>query len=221
MLRIPPSVTDDEALLLGDILSTGFYCAEQGFSALPPLVRPGDSTCLVIGCGPVGLMAILGAREQCAGRIFAVDSIPGRLGLAEEFGAIPLRLGDDPVAVIKTATGLRGADVVLEVVGQTSALQLAYAMLRPAGVLSSVGVYTAPRFPFTPANGYDKNITYRSGRCPARAMMERLLPMVEERKYEFTRIVSHHARLEDCGEIYQIFDERKEGCTKVVFKPWD
>ena len=91
-----------------------------------------------------------------------------------------------------------------------------------AGVLSSVGVHTAPQFPFPPAAFYDKNITYTSGRCPARRIMTehsiplltespRLLPDVRE------LVITHRLPLDAAAEAYVMFDERRDGCTKVVF----
>jgi len=106
---------------------------------------------------------------------------------------------------------------VLQVVGHSSALELAYTVMRPGGVLSSVGVHTAPTWPFTPGDGYDKNLTYRSGRCPSRAMMDKLLPVLISKKYDVTSIISHRVPITDAVEMYKKFDGRLDGCTKVVF----
>lgn len=108
-----------------------------------------------------------------------------------------------------------------QVVGNSSALSLSYSLLRPSGVLSSVGVHTAPNFPFSPSQGYDKNLTYRSGRCPSRAMMEKLLPVVERRRYDLADVISHRVGLAEAVEMYANFEGKVGGCTKVVFKPWE
>jgi len=153
--QVPPDVSDDQALLLGDILSTAFFCTDQGG------VSPGD-TVTVVGCGPVGLLAVLAAQERGATTVFAVDGVPSRRARAAAFGA---RAVEPAAAVeaVKAATEGRGADVVLEAVGAPSALKLAFDLVRPAGVLSSVGVQVAPGFPFTPVEAYDKNATLRCG----------------------------------------------------------
>ncbi|RUP48909.1 hypothetical protein BC936DRAFT_143660 [Jimgerdemannia flammicorona] len=221
LLKIPVVVTDDEALLLGDIFSTGYFCAENGLTALRDQT-PQEAVVVVVGCGPVGIMAVVAARDLGCTNVYAVDSVKERLELAERFGATPVHLHEgDPVGTVKKATDGRGADVVLEVVGAHDALSLAYELLRPAGILSSVGVHTAPEFPFTPSQGYDKNLTYRSGRCPSRAMMERLLPVLEARKYDIAAIVSHHVGLDQAVEMYRRFEGKVDGCTKVVFRPWE
>ncbi|RUS20986.1 chaperonin 10-like protein [Endogone sp. FLAS-F59071] len=221
LLKLPTSVSDDEALLLGDIFSTGYFCAKNGFSALQNQTSE-EAVAVVVGCGPVGIMAVVGVIDLGCKTVYAVDSIPERLELARKFGAIPVHLTEgEPVEVIKRATNGRGADVVLEVVGHPSALSLSYSLLRPSGVLSSVGVHTAATFPFSPSQGYDKNLTYRSGRCPSRAMMERLLPVVEQRRYDLAGVISHRVGLTEAVEMYANFEGKVGGCTKVVFKPWE
>jgi threonine dehydrogenase-like Zn-dependent dehydrogenase len=115
LLKLPDSIDDEEAILLGDILSTGFFCASNGFSALTEM-EPSEAVVVVIGCGPVGMLACIGAKEYGAKQVFVVDSVSERLQVAaERFGATPLNLKDDVVATVKSATDGRGADIVLEV----------------------------------------------------------------------------------------------------------
>ena len=157
LVALPEGVPAEQALLAGDVLSTGFHGVESGG------VGPGDVVC-VLGCGPVGLCAILGARELGAHRVLAVDSVPERLELAERFGAAPVRLGAEDVAQrVRAASEDRGADVVLEVVGSPEASRLAYALVRTGGTISAPGVHSEPHFAFSPGQVYDKNLTYRSG----------------------------------------------------------
>lgn len=152
-------------------------------------------------------------------QVFAVDGVPARRGKAEAFGATVADV-PDAVATVHAATEGRGADVVLELVGASSALRLAYDLVRPGGVVSSVGVHTDPSFPFTPVEGYNKNITYRSGRCPARYYMEQLLPLVQQKRYPFTDIITHRLSLSEGVKGYDIFDKKLDGCIKVVLDPW-
>jgi len=208
--KIPGDVDEEVALFLGDILATGFFCAEMAN------VQPGG-TYAVIGCGPVGLLACVGARELGAQRVFAIDRVPERLALAAAFGATPVNaLEHDPKAVLDDATDGRGAAGVLEVVGSPESSRLAVELVRPGGVISAVGVHTEPTFSFSPAEAYDKNLTYRAGRCPARHYMERLLPLVRERKYDLGAIVSHRLPLAEGARGYELFDKKLDGCTKVV-----
>jgi threonine dehydrogenase-like Zn-dependent dehydrogenase len=176
-----------------------------------------EQVTVVVGCGPVGLFAVLGARDRGADRVFAVDVIPERLALAEKFGAssIDARVLD-PLAVLREATDGRGADAVLEVVGSPEATRLAFDLVRPGGIVSAVGVHTEAAFAFSPTEAYDKNLTYRAGRCPARRYIDRLLPLVRSRKYDFASIVSHRLPLSEAARGYRLFERKLEGCTKVL-----
>lgn len=210
LMKIPDGVTLEEGLLLGDILSTGFYCAKQAE------IKPGN-TYVVIGCGPVGLMAILGAREYGAEKIYAIDTVPERLAKAKEFGALVIHAGkQNPIEVVKEATEGRGADAALEAMGNGATNRIAYDIIRPGGILSAVGVCTDAHLPFSPADAYNKNITYKVGRCPARSMMEQLVPVVLKKKYDFTSIITHRLSLSEGVKGYDLFANKKDNCLKVV-----
>ena len=213
LVPVPEGIADEEALLLGDVLSTGYFVADRAD------IRPG-ATVAVVGCGPVGLMAIIGARELQAGRIIAIDTIPERLALARSFGAETLDFQtQDCVALVRAYTEGRGADAVLEVVGSAAATRLSIDLLRPGGTLSVAGVHTEPHLAFSPGEAYDKNLTYRVGRCPARYYMDRLIPLLEEKRYNLASIISHRLPLTDGPFGYTIFSEKREGCTKVLLTP--
>jgi threonine dehydrogenase-like Zn-dependent dehydrogenase len=210
LLSIPENVSPEEALLLGDVFSTGYFCAEM--AEIAP-----DGVYAIIGCGPVGLMAIVAARELQAEKIYAVDSIPERLRLAKTFGATPVDYRqEDPLAILQDATDGRGADAVLEVVGSASASTAAVQLVRPGGIISTVGVHTEEEMAFSPVEAYDKNLTYKIGRCPARHYMERLVPIVQEKKYDLGMIISHKLPLNQGVDGYKIFDQKLQDCTKVV-----
>ncbi len=213
LMKIPEGVSLEEGLLLGDILSTGFFCAQQA------QVTPGG-VYVVVGCGPVGLMTILGARELGAERIVAIDSVPERLTMARKFGAETIN-GQHPEAfqVILDATEGRGAEAVMEAVGSHSAVRLALELVRPGGIISSVGVCNDAHLAFSPVEAYNKNLTYKIGRCPARNIMERLIPMVQKKKYDITSVFSHTMRLSDGVRGYDMFANKKDNCLKVLLKP--
>jgi len=213
LIKVPEGIDPEPALFLGDILATGYFCAEMADV-------PTGGTYAVIGCGPVGLLAVVGALELGASRVFALDVIPERLALAESFGAIGVHAGsEDARARIVDSTEGRGPDAVLEVVGSPEASRAAIDLVRPGGVVSAVGVHTEAAFAFTPGEAYDKNLTYRAGRCPARHYMERLLPLVSERKYDLGSIISHRLPLAEGARGYALFDEKLESCTKVLLTP--
>ena len=214
LVGLPDDVTFELAALLGDIVPTGTFCADLAG------VRQG-SRCVVIGCGPVGMMAVLAARARSASRIWAVDVIPERLALCASFGAdvIDPRT-TDPVALVLDGTEGRGADAVMEVAGSYTAARLAFDLARPGATIASIGVHVPGEVPgFTAAEAYAKNLTYRSGRCPARSYMARLLPWILETADDLARIVSHRLPLSEGVEAYAMFEEKRAGCTKVVLTP--
>ena len=211
--KIPEGVSLEEGLLLGDILSTGFFCAYQAE------IKPKEVQA-VVGCGPVGLMTIIGAREYGAKKLFAIDSVEERLEMARQFGAIPIDFKkQDPLEVIKANNqGGRGADAVMEVVGSSSAAKLAYEILRPGGIISTVGVCMDQHLSFSPVEAYNKNLTYKVGRCPAHHFINQLIPVVQQKKYDITNILTHRMKLEDGAYGYDIFANKKDNCMKVVLE---
>ena len=128
---------------MADIFPTGFFGARNAFKELSPQ-QASEATVVLIGCGPVGLCALINALEYKPKHMFAVDAIPSRLELAEKLGAEPLNFKTDKEGMekrIKEVTDGRGADVVLEVVGLSAALRMGFDILRPWGIISSIGVH--------------------------------------------------------------------------------
>jgi len=213
LLRIPDGLAAEPALLLGDVLATGYHCAVMGG------VAPGSS-CAVIGCGPVGLMAVLAAGERGAGQVFALDAVPERLALAARLGALPIDLREgDAIESIRSATSGRGVDAALEAVGSPDASRIAFELVRPGGTIAAVGVHHEAAFPFSPGAAYDKNLTYRIGRCPARHYMEHLLPIARKRERDLAALFTHRMPLDQAPKGYRIFDAKAEGCIKVALHP--
>lgn len=213
LVRVPEGTPPEEALFAGDVLATGWFGAESAGAG------PGRVV-VVVGCGPVGLMAVIAARELGAERVFAVDALPDRLELARAYGAEPLNFEQgDPLAAVREATQGRGADGVVEAVGSPASTRLAFDLARPGGTLAAVGVHTERHLAFAPGEAYDKNLTYRAGRCPARHYMERLLPLIQSRKYDLGALISHRLPLSEGPRGYDLFDRRVPGCTKVMLLP--
>lgn len=211
LVKLPDTVSDSLALLLGDNLSTGFYCAEMAE------VRP-DGVYLVLGCGTVGLLAIVAAQALGAEAVFAYDRVASRLQQAEQLGAIPVSSESRVVAEIKSASGNRGADAVLELVGLLPAQALAYQAVRPGGIISTIGCHCTPNFGFSPVDAYDKNLTYRTGRCPARHYMDRLL--VDAARFEpvAEQMITHEFSIQDCVRAYDVFSHQQDGCVKAALR---
>lgn len=213
LLRVPEGARPEEALLAGDVLSTGFFCAQMGG------VGPGTSVA-VIGAGPVGLSATIAARELGAAEIFTLDLQPERLALAERYGARALNAStQDHRTQILDRTAGRGVDAVLECVGTPGATRSAYDLVRAGGTIAAAGVHTEEHLAFGPGEAYDKNLTYRAGRCPARAMMEKTLPLAASGRHDLGALFSHRLSLEEAVRGYELFEKRLDGCTKVLLTP--
>ena len=209
--RIPDAVSDEQALFVGDILATGFFGAERAG------IEAGDSVA-VIGCGPVGLMAIMCARLLGAARILAVDMVPSRLEMAERLGAVPI----DGRAVhsseaVKAATGGHGVDRAIEAVGLTATIETAIHSVRRGGTVSVVGVpdTTSGEFPYMKV--WWDDITFTGGVCNVPAYMRRLLDLIEAGRLDPAQIVSHRMKLDEGVRAYQMFDSRE--ATKILLTP--
>jgi len=130
---------------MADIFPTGFFGAKSAWQLLP-MKEKDDVTAVVIGCGPVGLCAIIAALEYKPKHLFAIDAVDSRLEIAKKLGAEPLNFKTDPEGMKKRileVTEGRGADLVIEVVGLSPALRTAFDLIRPWGVISSIGVHNA------------------------------------------------------------------------------
>ena len=183
-------------VLMADIFPTGYFAAARFLKDLNQRDKD-EFTTVVIGCGPVGLCAITCALTMVK-TVYAIDSVPERLAEAEKLGAIPIALNDSPVEKIKAASGGRGADVVMEVVGHADAFMLAFDMIRPWGQISSIGVHTEP----LPLNGllcYGKNVTMAFGRCPVRSIFEDALEAAGAGAEEVGVPLRQHDELGGCA----------------------
>lgn len=208
---LPAGMSARAALLLGDNYSTGYYCAEM--AGIEP-----DGIYAVIGCGTVGLLAILAAKKLGARQIVAFDPVPERQRQAEALGAqAPLQERQGRELIARLSRG-RGADAVLELVGLPAAQRLAYELIRPGGVLAVIGCHCTPGFAFSPVEAYDKNLTYRTGRCPARNYMDRLIDDVMTLGPTLESFITHEFELAECQRAYELFSNREQGCLKAVFR---
>lgn len=213
LVHLPEDISWEEGNLLADIFSTGYFCAEMAEIAT-------DGVYAVIGCGPVGQMAIKAAVMLGAKQLFAIDSIPFRLNMAKQNGEIPINFIEQDVSeVIMQATEGRGVDSVMEAVGGFEPMEVAFKLLRPGGILSTVGVQAYERFPFTPSDIYDKNLILKAGRCSVRYYLNKLIPFVVEKKVNLTDVITRTFELSEGVEAYRVFDEEKESTMKVLLKP--
>jgi len=213
LLGVPEGLDECVALLAGDILSTAMFGAELAG------VSEGDLV-VVIGCGPVGLLAIRTALERGAGQVVAVDRVATRLDTAERFGATPANFETgDPLEIVRERSEGRGADAAIEAVGSPGATRLAADLLRLGGSLAAIGVHNEPHLALSPGEIYDRNLTYSGGRCPVRHYLPASLGLAERDAALLAELISHRLPLSEGVEAYRMFAERREGCTKVVLLP--
>jgi len=213
LVNLPDGLDEAVALFAGDILSTAAYGADLAD------VKPGDLV-VVVGCGPVGLLAVRAALEAGAREVVAVDRVPGRLALAERFGATPADFErGDPLALVHERSEGRGADGAIEAVGTPEATRLAADLLRAGGAIAAVGVHVEPHLALSPGEIYDRNLRYAGGRCPARHYMPAALRIAERDAALISTLISHRLPLSQGVEAYRSFAAREEGWTKVVLHP--
>ena len=209
LLKKPDELSDSAALLLGDNFSTGFFCAEMAE------VKPGG-TYAVIGCGTVGLLCIIAARSLGAEQIIAIDPVENRRNHAAELGAVVCD-PDSATEMVESKTSGRGVDSVMELVGNPQAQRMAYEIIKPGGVMSVIGCHCTPNFAFSPVEAYDKNLTYRTGRCPARKYMDLLTERVHSGEFKLDSFITHTFAAADCENAYDVFSNRKDNCLKAAF----
>jgi alcohol dehydrogenase len=213
LVAVPDALHDDAlALLAGDVLATALFAAELAN------VQAGDSVAIV-GCGPVGLLAVRAALMREAFVVFALDNVASRLVIAERFGATPLIAGDDAVSAARAHTDGHGVDRAIEAVGSPQATRLAADLLRSGGVLAAVGVHTEPHLALSPGEIYDRNLTYAAGRCPARRLLPAALELAQHDAALLAELISHRLGLSEGVAAYQRVAARAEGWAKVVLLP--
>ena len=203
-----PTVSDEAAVFLADILPTGYGAVVRGG------VAAGD-TVVVVGCGPVGLMAVLCARAL-AGTLIAVDGVSQRRAIAEAVGAqaVEPERANDAVA---EATGGLGADVVIEAAGSPGGLDASLRLARGRGVVSVVGAHFEPDFPLDNALMFERELTVRFSIGDPTADGALLLEQLAAGELDPTPVITHRMPLADAAEAYRLFDSRE--ATKVVLRP--
>lgn len=214
LMKIPDSITSETALLLGDNLSTGYFGAS--LAIVPETIN--TDVFAVVGCGTVGLLAIASAFQMGVRSIYAVDPNTQRLQIAKQLGATVFDTAEDAIVAVRSATDGRGCDGVMEFVGLPEAQRLAYQLVRPGGRMSVIGCHCTPTFSFTPAQAYDKNLTYRTGRCPARHYMNLLPDIMIASPMDLSWCVTHRFGIDDAVEAYETFAYGKDQCVKAILE---
>jgi 2-desacetyl-2-hydroxyethyl bacteriochlorophyllide A dehydrogenase len=210
---IPDAITDEQAVLLTDVLPTGYIGARRAD------VAPGD-TVVVIGLGPVGTLALQCAQLLGAARVIGVDPLAERRANAARLGAVAV----DPAAggtapQVLELTGGRGADSVIEAVGSDATVTDALFSARPAGTVSMIGVNLNLAFPFPLALAMGRNLTFRAAIAPIPSTWPALLPLVASGRLHPEEVFTHRLPLSEAPRAYQLFAHREDGCLKVLLDP--
>lgn len=213
---IPDGLTDEQVLMCPDIMSTGFGGAESG------RIRIGD-TVAVFAQGPIGLCATAGARLLGATRIIGVDGIDTRLDMARRLGAdhvINFHRAD-PVDEILRLTDGRGVDVAIEALGTQQTFESCLRVLKPGGVLSSLGVYSGKLA--LPVDAFDAGLgdhTIVTTLCPGgKERMRRLMNAVAAGRVDLGGLVTHRFSLDQIEQAYDLFGAQRDGVLKVAITP--
>jgi 2-desacetyl-2-hydroxyethyl bacteriochlorophyllide A dehydrogenase len=208
--RVPEGMSSDVALFAGDVMGTGFHAVEASG------LRPGD-VAAVLGLGPVGLCAVQAAKAAGAAHVFAIDTVPERLSVAESFGAQPLHLVEQDVrAAVRAATEDRGVDVCIDAVGDPQVLESAIRLTRACGSIQCIGVY-AERAEVHLGLLWLKALTLRGGHANVLGHVDRVLALLSAGVLDPTALVTHHMQLEDAPEAYAVYDRRE--ALKIVLTP--
>ncbi len=209
---IPDGVSMEQATLLTDILPTGYFGARNAG------IAPGHSV-VILGLGPVGLMALMSAQLFGPARIIAVDRVPERLALAERLGATPVDASGDVRAAVMEATHGVGPDAVIEAVGADETIQMALDLVRPGGTVSVVGVNMNLAFPLNMASAFLKNLTFKIGLVPVPELWPNLIPLVASGRLQPEVIYTHHLPLCEGPNAYDLFAAREKGTLKILLDP--
>jgi threonine dehydrogenase-like Zn-dependent dehydrogenase len=238
-IKIPPGLTDEQALFLGDIFPTGWQAAVQ-------CEIEEDDTVAIWGCGPVGQMAIRSAVLLGAKQVVAIDRLPERLSMAQAGGAITINFAEESIIQRLNdltngkgpqkcidATGLEShvtaslPDTILDRAKQMLMLQsdrphvlreMIY-VCRPAGVISIPGVYAGLVDKMPMGIAMNKGITFRMGQTHVNRWTDDLLRRIEEGQIDPSFVITHTVKLEDGPEMYKVFRDKQDSCIKVVLKP--
>lgn len=210
LYHIPGCLSDEAALFVGDILSSGYWGAKISD------ITPGASV-VVIGAGPVGLCAAQSAKYLKAGCVILLDQDDFRLAAARENGLADVcinTLKEDAETAVKRLTGGRGADAVIEAAGGEDTFRLAYTLARPNAVVSLVAMYENDQVLPLPSM-YGKNLIFKTGGVDA-ADCDLLLSLIEEGSLNTDFLITHRGPLSRILEGYEIFSQKADHCLKWV-----
>lgn len=206
--RIPDSVSDEQALFVGDVLATGFWAAR--ISEISE-----DDTVLVIGAGPTGICTLLCVMLKKPKRIIVCEKSSERIRfIREHYPDVLVTEPEDCKKFVLRNSDHGGADVVLEVAGAEDTFRLAWECARPNAVVTVVALYDKPQILPLP-DMYGKNLTFKTGGVDGCDCAE-ILRLIEAGKIDTTPLITHRFPLIKIEEAYRVFENRLDGVIKVA-----
>jgi threonine dehydrogenase-like Zn-dependent dehydrogenase len=233
---IPQWMDWDDAVLLTDVVPTGYQAAEMAG------IKKGD-TVVVFGAGPVGIMAAKCAWLFGAGRVIVIDELEYRLEFVKNYAQCEVynfRSIGDPVLFLKKATDWYGADVCIDAVGceaagdamqtvtgrktllqagSATALHWAINSVKKGGIISIVGVYGPTGNIIPVGNIVNKGLTIRANQASVKRLLPRLIEHVQAGRINPKEIITHRVPLEEVSDAYHIFSRKLDGCIKPILIP--
>lgn len=210
LTKLPDCVSDENALFVGDILSSGYFGAEMCE------IKKGD-TIAVIGAGPVGLCAMMCAKYMKAENIIAIDIDETRLEIAKQQNLAQYCFNPNVVNVekeIKKLTDNRGADGVIECAGTSETFEMSHEIARANAVIGVVAMYEKTLTLPLP-DMYGKNLTFKTGGVDS-VHCKKLVKLIEEKKISTDFLITHRYNLDNISEAYKFFESKPQGCLKIT-----
>lgn len=208
--RIPANVSDRQALLVGDVLATGFWAVR--ISEIAP-----EDTVLIIGAGPTGICTLLCALLKRPARVIVCEKDAARLRFVREH--YPEVLTVEPVHAlefVRANSSHGGADVVLEAAGAEETFRLAWECARPNAVVTIVALYNGSQILPLPEM-YGKNLTFKTGGVDGCDCGE-ILELISQGKLDTEPLITHTYPLTEIAAAYDLFENRRDGVMKVAIE---
>ncbi len=206
--RIPDTVSDEQALFVGDVLASGFWAARISEIGA-------EDTVLIIGAGPTGICTLLCVMLKRPKRIIVCEKSPERIRFVREH--YPDVLVCEPAECrdfVLRNSDHGGADVVMEVAGAADTFRLAWECARPNAVVMVVALYDEPQMLPLP-DMYGKNLTFRTGGVDGCDCAE-ILQLIEAGRIDTTPLITHRFPLSRIDEAYRLFESKSDGVIKIA-----
>ena len=206
--RIPDSVSDLQALLVGDVLATGFWAARISEITM-------EDTVLIIGAGPTGLCTLLCVMLKRPKRIIVCESDENRrVFVRQHYPTVMVCRPDEAENFVLSNSDHGGADVVLEVAGAASTFEMAWKCDRPNAIITVVALYEENQVLPLPQM-YGKNLTFKTGGVDGCDCAE-ILELIAEGKLDTTPLITHTYPLKQIADAYELFENRRDGVIKIA-----